>query len=405
MPGTSDTFTDSNRLDKQPTGGNYNLWGEYLNDNFDLIDDLKDGNLILTLSTSQHTLTVNDGAADEARMASITVIGTPGGTGTITAPNVEKLTFVENLVAGGYPLVWTNGTGTAATVYNGAAVMMQCDFAGNMKILGGSQLSGRILRKIGQGTASDDAVRVDQVSALTRGIPLGGTTGQFPQNAGYGTNTDHTLTTATWATGALVPADGTDGMILVSDSGTGSWTDPVDTNLLVQGHETLYIPAAAFTPLSTGGGTATSIMCTTSSKMVKAIVFGSASSQYVSFDAQMPKSWDGMNLLASFNAFTTGATGTAVFEMSIGLAQTYDGVTIDRAFNYHDGILGTEHGTASFVSVTGTATASISGGTAALGAILSVMARRKIGGSDNMSGNLFVTGCTVRYNNNLPNDD
>ena len=138
MPGTSDTFTTSNRLDKQPTGGNYNLWGTYLNTNFDLIDALKDGNLQLTMSTTQHTLTTNSAATDEARMASITLIGSPGGTATITAPNVQKLTVVENLFTGGWPAVWTNGTGTNQTIANGAAVLIQCDANGNMRTVSGN---------------------------------------------------------------------------------------------------------------------------------------------------------------------------------------------------------------------------------------------------------------------------
>lgn len=383
MPGTSDTFTTSNRLDKQPVGGNYNLWGLYLNTNFDLIDALKDGNVIITMSTTQHTLTTNNAATDEARMGSITVIGTPGGTATMTAPNVQKLTQVENIMTGGYPLVWTNGTGTSVTIYNGAAVNVQCDSASNMKILGGSQLAGRILRNMGAGTATDDGVRVDQVATLSRGVPLGGdsTSAKYLVNLGYGTATG----TATALT-------------------SSTWLSAGSAGLLSQGYETLYVPAAAFIPLSTSGGTSTTIQCTTSSKMVKAVVFGSASAEYASFDVQMPKSWDGLSVLASFNAFTTGTTANT-FEMNVGLAQTYDNVTIDRAFNYSTAAIGTEHSTASFMSVTGTATASVTGGTASINSILSLMVRRNTTSTNQtMAGNVFLTGVTIRYNNNLPND-
>ncbi|HEY9473473.1 MAG TPA: hypothetical protein VIS06_06405 [Mycobacteriales bacterium] len=378
MPGTSDTFTSSNRLDKQPTGGNYNLWGEYLNTNFDLIDDMKDGNVIISLSTAQHTLSVNDAATDEARMASITVIGTPGGTATMTAPNVEKLTWVENIVTGGWPIVWTNGTGTSCTIPNGASCQVQCDFAGNMKILGGSVFGSRVLQKIGQGTATDDAVRMDQIGLAARGVPTFGSTGQVLRNQGTLTATISGTATATTTYG---------------------WED--------QGKSTIYIPASAFKVLSsTGFGTASSLMCTTSSQVVDAVVFGSASSQYANFSIRgMPKSWDGQTMTFKAHAFTTGSTGTGVFEMSVGLAQVNPGATLDQAYNYVNGMLGTEASTATFDLVTGTGTASVSGGTASQGATISVSVRRRIGGSDTMSGNLFFTGLTAVYNNNLPNDN
>lgn len=377
MPGTADTFTASNRLDKQAVGGNYNLWGVYLNDNFDLIDDLKDGNLILTMSTTQHTLTTNTGAADQARMASITVIGTPGGTGTITAPNVEKLTWVENLLTGGYPIVWTNGTGTSCTIQNAAVAQVQCDFAGNMKILGGSQFGNRVLKNIAAGTNTDDAVRVDQVGTLAVGIPTGGTSGQVIRK-NSSTNGD-----ASWVTATALGSNG----------------------LLTQGYESIFIPAKSFTPITTNGGTQTTMSCTTSSRMLEALVLGVSTAQYASFTIDgMPKSWDGGSILVSFRGFTTGNSGQ-VWVMNVGLCQLYNGITVDQSFNFSTDALGTEAGTASFVTVSGTITASISGGTASNMAGLGIMIRRNTtSASQSLAGNLFLTGVNVRYNNNLPND-
>lgn len=322
MPGTSDTFTTSNRLDKQPTGGNYNLWGSYLNTNFDLIDAMKDGNVIITMSTTQHTLTTNTAATDEARMGSITLIGSMGGTGTITAPNVQKLTWVENLTTDGFPIVWTNGTGTSTSIVNNGAALIQCDASGNMRILGGNAtLSG--------------------------------------------------------------------------------------TAYLQKGLQTIFIPASAFEPTTTNGGTQTTIMCTTSSRMVKAMVFGSATSQYASFTIEgMPKSWDGGSIRVKFHGFTTGTTGTQVFEMNMGFAQSYAGVSLDRPYNYSTAALGTEASTATFDIVTGTITGSISGGTASQGASLSMMVRRNTTSTNQtLAGNYFMIGATVVYNNTLPNDN
>lgn len=371
MPGTSDTFTSSNRLDKQPTGGNYNAWGAYLNTNFDLIDAAKDGNTIITLGTgtTQYTLSALNAATDEARMASLTFIGAPGGTATITAPNVPKLTWVENLVSGGYPLLWTNGTGTNAAVLNGAAAKVQCDYAGNMKILGGSEFGGRTLQKIGLGTATDDAVRMDQVSAVSGGLPAGGTVG----NILIATGTNTATTTASWAPPGL---------------------------------QTIFIPAGAMTALTTNGATSTSIMCATSSRMVTALAFGTASAQYASYSIDaMPKSWDGKNIDIAFRGFTTG-TSTNKFEMNFGMAQLYQGLTVDRAFNTSTNVcLGTEQGTASFALVTGSATGSVSGGTASNQAGLGFLISRNTTSTNQvMTGNFFLTGATLRYNTTYPND-
>lgn len=321
MPGTSDTFTASNRLDKQPTGGNYNLWGAYLNTNFDLIDAMKDGNILITMSTTQHTLTTNSAATDEARMGSITIGGSMGGTGTITAPNVQKLTWVENLTSDGFPIVWTNGTGTNTTIPNLGAALIQCDLGGNMRTLGGN--------------------------AVTNG-----------------------------------------------------------TAYLQKGLQTIYIPATTFEPTSTNGGTRTTMMCTTSSRMVKAVVFGSATTQYASFDVDMPKTWDGQNVAISVRGFTTGTTGTGVAEFNMGLAAIYAGNAIDKPYNYSTAMLGTEYGTASFQIVSGTATASISGGTASQASKLSLMIRRNTTSTNQtLSGNFFLDGIDLRYNGTLPNDN
>lgn len=405
MPGTSDTFTSSNRLTKQPTGGNYNLWGVYLNDNMDLIDDMKDGNLILSLGTAQHTLTTNTGAADQARMASITVTGSAGtatgGTATITAPNVEKLTFVENILSGTSPIVWTNGTGTNITIPNDAVAMVQCDAAGNMKHLAPTVFGGKRLTNVGLGTATDDVARVDQINTIARGFPLFGTIGQVVQNLGP-IGTDTATTSYGWATPRYVSTGGSAGQVLRK---TGTATDSYAWE--DQGMATMFFPAKSFTEITTNGGTQTSIMCATSSRMVDAIVFGSATSQYASVTiGRMPRSWDRKNLLVSVEAFTTGTSGTQVFEVNVGFANIVAGAAIDAPFNYSSAMLGTEAGTASFDIITGTATGSVVGGTASSGAGLGLMLRRNIvSGNDTLAGNLFVTGLNLRYNNNLPNDN
>jgi hypothetical protein len=108
------SYTASARFTLQATGENNNTWGVILNNGvFQLVDDAMNGRLGISLSGA-HTLTVNLGATDEARMSFIDVTGGSGG--VLTAPSVPKAYFVHNgssgivgLSAGGATLNFNPG--------------------------------------------------------------------------------------------------------------------------------------------------------------------------------------------------------------------------------------------------------------------------------------------------------
>lgn len=86
------SYTPRDRLPKQFTGENTDIWGDILNAGLERIEEMKDG--VLTLSvTGARTLNSANDNTDEAHYAIINVTG--GNGGTITVPAVQKLYIVR----------------------------------------------------------------------------------------------------------------------------------------------------------------------------------------------------------------------------------------------------------------------------------------------------------------------
>jgi hypothetical protein len=154
------SYTASARFTLQATGENNNTWGVILNQGvFQLVDDAENGRLAISLS-GPHTLTVNLGATDEARMKFIDVTGGSGG--VLTAPSVPKAYFVHNgssgivgLSAGGATLnfnpgdagpVHTDGTAFYPVLIGGLTIKAYTD-AGDaaQKAYTDAQIAGAII--------------------------------------------------------------------------------------------------------------------------------------------------------------------------------------------------------------------------------------------------------------------
>ena len=122
--------TTRNRLEKQGTGENTNVWGSKLNTTaFDLIDAALDGRVTFTLSTTK-TLSSTNYVADESRMRFIDITGGTGG--TVTIPSLEKWYWVRNGASGS--VIFTTGSGVTATVPAGAVAAIMCD-ATNVRLM------------------------------------------------------------------------------------------------------------------------------------------------------------------------------------------------------------------------------------------------------------------------------
>ena len=99
------------------TGENDNTWGGQTNDNWNRMEDSTDGYMSVALSSTSHTATFTTQptsyADEEGRQRVINYTGSPGGTCTVTLPNIEKVYVVRNNTD--QSLTFTAGSG-AATV-------------------------------------------------------------------------------------------------------------------------------------------------------------------------------------------------------------------------------------------------------------------------------------------------
>ena len=85
------TYTSITRLEKQGDGENPNTWGLRLNQNaLDLVDQALGQYTIVSVSSAQRTLTVANGAADEARSPFIELQGAITASLNVVIPNVGK---------------------------------------------------------------------------------------------------------------------------------------------------------------------------------------------------------------------------------------------------------------------------------------------------------------------------
>ena len=77
------------------TGENDNTWGAQTNDNWNRMEDSTDGYMSVALSSTSHTATFTTQptsyADEEGRQRVINYTGSPGGTCTVTLPNIEKV--------------------------------------------------------------------------------------------------------------------------------------------------------------------------------------------------------------------------------------------------------------------------------------------------------------------------
>lgn len=115
------TYTANLRFVKQGTGDNEDTWGEVFNAQFaNMVDNAISGVVHLDLDgfSNNYTLTHNNGAADEARMAILVLTGTLADDVTIVTPsNVSKIYVIKNLTdQDGHSLAIKPGSGSAADV-------------------------------------------------------------------------------------------------------------------------------------------------------------------------------------------------------------------------------------------------------------------------------------------------
>jgi len=125
------SYTANTGIEKPATGDQSGTWGDTTNLNFDIVDRTLNGVGAITLSGTSHTLATTDGTLSDGMFKVLVLGGSPTGTNTITiTPNdADKLYFVRN--GSGESAVFSQGTGSNATVPNGATKIIYADGAGS----------------------------------------------------------------------------------------------------------------------------------------------------------------------------------------------------------------------------------------------------------------------------------
>jgi microcystin-dependent protein len=197
------TFSPDLRIELMSNGDNSGTWGTITNTNLGtLIEDAIAGLANVSITSAAQALTVQDGAADQARCAAFNLTTTTTAAFAAYVPPVTKLYVVKNssaytatvyasTVAGN-----TTAAGTGVAIPAGRTVIVRCDGTNIIDQL--DYISGNLT--IGGNQAVTGTLAVTGASTFT-GIPTAPT-------ASAGTNTTQIATTAfvTAASASTVPA-------------------------------------------------------------------------------------------------------------------------------------------------------------------------------------------------------
>lgn len=121
------TYTDRLRLEKQANGENDTTWGTKINTVLDLIEDAISGMSTVATTGGSTTLSTNNSASDQARMALIKVTGVLVSNATIVVPSKTKQYLVWNATSGSYTLTVKTAAGASVVVAQGKKELLMCD--------------------------------------------------------------------------------------------------------------------------------------------------------------------------------------------------------------------------------------------------------------------------------------
>jgi len=121
------TYSTSLQIKLITDGTESGVWGSSTNTNWNLMEQAVAGVQNITMINADYTLSVVNGASDEARNAVLFVGGTNSAIRKIVIPAVTKTYIVYNNTTGGYAITIGTSGGSVVTVPNGVATLVFCD--------------------------------------------------------------------------------------------------------------------------------------------------------------------------------------------------------------------------------------------------------------------------------------
>jgi predicted ATP-grasp superfamily ATP-dependent carboligase len=123
----ADSYTSKFRWRLMEDGSHINTWGAETNETYALIEDAISGAATITSTGGSYSLTANNDAADEARMAILIFDATLASNLTVTIPSTSKQYIVKNDTTGSYTLTIKTASGSGVLVAQGAITNIVCD--------------------------------------------------------------------------------------------------------------------------------------------------------------------------------------------------------------------------------------------------------------------------------------
>jgi hypothetical protein len=123
------TYTDLLRLTKPTDGELVGTWGQTVNNGItELEEDAIAGTATVAMAdVATTTLTVVNGATDQARCNTLRLTGALTAQRDVVCPSVSKNYFVRNATTGGFGVQVKTAAGTGIVVPNGQAMLLYCD--------------------------------------------------------------------------------------------------------------------------------------------------------------------------------------------------------------------------------------------------------------------------------------
>lgn len=243
------SYTPNLRLVLPVTGELFGTWGDVTNEGLtSLTDSAIAGTASVAMSDANYTLSVANGAADQARQMFITLTGTLTAPRNVVCPSSSKLYFVTNNTTGGFAIVFKTGGGTGITVPSGERMALYCNgtnvvdavtYLGNLDV-GNLDVNGAQQQAIVAMPALDVDCSLGNYFTKTISSNSTFTFSNAPAGVAYAFTLEltHTSGTITWPAAVKWPNDvvpeldngKTSLLVFVTDNGGTRWRGGALTN-------------------------------------------------------------------------------------------------------------------------------------------------------------------------------
>jgi hypothetical protein len=221
----SSTYSTSLQIQLMGNGDQSGTWGSTTNTNWNLMESAVAGAVTIVMENANYTLSVANGAADQARNMTVIATGTNSGIYQIIAPLVPKIYNIVNNTTGGYAVTVGASTGATVSIPNGYTCFVYCDgtnfyacdtssggnfyvngtlvatgattLDGSLTVVGTTTLDG--VATATTQTAGDSSTKLATTAFVTSAIEAAYPVGSIYMNASSSTNPATLLGFGTWS--------------------------------------------------------------------------------------------------------------------------------------------------------------------------------------------------------------